>query len=155
MSEWTVDTLREHTEALFASADQRYVQRFTSADDAVNAAFLAQKTAIDAALAAADRAVAKAETAAEKRFEGVNEFRAQLADQQRTLMPRAEADIEFRSLREKLDALLGRIEALTLKIERADGKGSGLQAGWLYLIGGIGLIGSLVGIASLIITYAR
>ena len=80
---------------LLDSYDRRYEQRhdasqkaleaaFAAQKDAIEAAFTAQKEAINAALTAADRAVQKAEAAAEKRFEGVNEFRAQLGDQQRT-----------------------------------------------------------------------
>lgn len=53
MSEWTLDTFKEHVD-----------QRFTDQDKAVSAA-----------LQAAKEAVIKAETAADKRFELLNELR--------------------------------------------------------------------------------
>ena len=57
MSDWTIDSLKEH-----------YDQRFTDQDKAVNAA-----------LQAAKEAVIKAETAADKRFELLNELREGVA----------------------------------------------------------------------------
>ena len=65
---------------------------FAAQGQAVTAAFSAQKEAVNAALAAADRAVTKAELAAERRFEGLNELRGAMQDQQRNLIPRAEVD---------------------------------------------------------------
>src|SRR6185295_19908076 len=79
--------------------------RFEAQEKAVAAALAAQEKAVNAALTAADRAVAKAETAAEKRFESVNEFRAQLADQARNFLTTQEANIRFASLTEKVDLL--------------------------------------------------
>lgn len=77
--------------------DRQYGQRFD-----------AQEKAVAAALAAAKEAVVKAEGASEKRFDSVNEFRATLKDQQVTLMPRAEADVRFRALEEKMAGLVAR-----------------------------------------------
>jgi len=145
---WTVETLREYVLALIATNDVKYRERFESSQSAINAAFLAQQTAmstaltaqklaIDTALAAADRAVTKAEMAAEKRFESVNEFRASLADQQRTLMPRSEAEILFKQLGEKVDFA-------TQKLVTNDAQKSGLKDGWAYLIGGLGIISLIV-----------
>lgn len=105
--------------------DRRYEERYLASQTALQAALLAQKEAfsinqiaaekgvntalaaaekaVSAALAAADRAVAKAEMAADKRFEQVNEFRATLADQQRTLMPRAEVEVLMKAMTEKIE----------------------------------------------------
>jgi len=125
MSQWTLVTLREYVLAIIQTNDARYSERFESSQTALNAAltaqqtamqtaFTAQKLSVDAALAAADRAVNKAEVASEKRFEGVNEFRGTLQDQQRTLMPRAEAEFADRVLAEKMDAMM---KSMTEKIE--------------------------------------
>lgn len=151
-SQWTVETLREHVLTLIAANEIKGNERFESSQSAVNAAFLAQQTAmqtaltaqklaIDTALAAADRAVTKAEVAAEKRFESVNEFRASLADQQRTLMPRSEAEILFKALTEKIDFT-------TQKITASEGQKTGMKDVWAYLVGGIG---SVVGVVSIIL----
>ncbi len=79
----------------------------------MHAAFLAQQTAltaqklaVEAALEAADHAVSKAEVSTDKRFESVNEFRATLADQQSTFMPRPEAMALLKSIEDKMAAQL-------------------------------------------------
>src|ERR1700730_4191818 len=74
--------------------DQRYAERFKAMDE---------KTSL--ALAASEKAVGKAEMATEKRFDSVNEFRAQLKDQASTLMPREEADVKFRAIDNTIDEL--------------------------------------------------
>src|SRR6185437_11663038 len=79
--------------------------RFLAQETAVQSALQSQEKAVNAALTAADRAVAKAETAAEKRFESVNEFRAQLSDQARNFLTIQEANIRFAALTEKVDLL--------------------------------------------------
>lgn len=82
-SGWTFDTLYAH----FAERMQ------------------AQKEMVALALAAAKEAVTKAEAASERRFAAVNEFRETLADQQRTLMPRLEAQFQIDALRKEVEAL--------------------------------------------------
>lgn len=99
MSEWTVDTVNEHLKAMIGEADRRNEQRFA-----------AQEKAVAAALQAAKEAVAKAEIAAEKRFDSVNEFRAQLSDQAGTFMPRREAEQRADALAEKLNEVSSRID---------------------------------------------
>lgn len=78
---WTLETLKEHLQALMTEGDRRNQQRFDG-----------QEKAVAAALQAAKEAVTKAETAAEKRFDSVNEFRQQLSDQAASFMPRREAE---------------------------------------------------------------
>lgn len=108
VSGWTVDTLR----ALMDERDVRYEQRFQAQQKALQDALLAAEKAVSTAMASADRAVLKAETAAEKRFEGVNEFRATLADQAARLMPRAEAEVSLAAMREKVDSALIRVNTI-------------------------------------------
>lgn len=122
---WTIETVREHVLSLLAERDRQYDQRF-----------IAQEKAVQTAMNAAERAVSKAETAAEKRFDAVNEFRATLADQQRTLMPRAEAELQF-----------GRITSLEKELTTMRGHGSGIHSGWGYAIG---LVGIILAVAALI-----
>ena len=113
--------------------------RFLAQEKAVTTALASQEKAVTAALAAADRAVSKAETASEKRFEGVNEFRASLNDQSRLLMPRAEAEQRAASMAEKIDVLTARVNA-------RDDRGIGRTdvAGWI--VGAVGLVGGLIAI---------
>ena len=99
---WTIETLREHVLALLNERDRQYRQRFI----------------------AQERAVSKAETAAEKRFDAVNEFRSTLADQQRTLMPRVEAELHF-----------ARLATVEKAVGALQSRGSGVSAGWGYAFG--------------------
>lgn len=112
--------LREHLEALIGELDKRFT-----------AGLLAQDKAVQIAMIASEKAVVKAEIAAEKRFEAVNEFRGQLADQAATFMPRAEAEQRMASLAEKLDDMKGSSRA-------------GAAALWGYLLGSASLIGLIV-----------
>lgn len=81
--------------------DAKFVQHLTMIDTQ------ADKVAL--ALASSDKATSKAETANEKRFESVNEFRAQLTDQARTFMPRAEAEAIIRRSTERIEELTARV----------------------------------------------
>ena len=129
------------TNGLFILLDERdrqYKQRFEDSEKAVNAALVAAKEAVNAALAAAKEAVTKAETANEKRLDNVNEFRGQLKDQAATLLPRAEADIRFRSIENELSKLSDAVLSGTGKFEGAQ---------WLW-----GIIGALIGGIIAIIT---
>jgi hypothetical protein len=145
---WTVETVLTHLTALIESNDRRYEQRF-----------VAQALATDAALAAAERAVLKAEAAAERRFEGVNEFRASLADQQRTLIPRAEVDVIVRGIVEKVASLektldtsvaerQAQVSSLQKTLESTIAQRQGVLGGWGYAVGLIGILVGIFGLAS-------
>ena len=112
---WTINTLREHFETLIKLNDERYNERFAYQENALK----------------------KAETASEKRFDGVNEFRAILTDQQKTFITRNEWGSQHHALEDKINALENRA---TL----SEGKGEGKHALWGYIVGGIGLISLVV-----------
>jgi hypothetical protein len=110
-----------------------------------NQRFDAQEKAVAAALAAAKEAVAKAEAAAEKRFEGLNEFRGTLKDQQATLIPRAEVLALLKSMDEKIQNNEARLNQI---ISRAEG------ANWLWgLVSGA--VGLLIGGALAVAGFRR
>ena len=99
-------SLREYLVALINAAESRSNQRFEAMKEQVDAAFAASQLAID-----------KADMATEKRFEGVNEFRAALTDQAArfvtqdalvSLSDKLQASIDRN--REDLDALSKRID---------------------------------------------
>lgn len=136
VSGWTVDTLHTHTIRVLSELDLRYQQRFDAQQEALAAALLAAEKAVGTALTAAEKAVIKAETAADKRFEAVNEFRAQLADQAATFMPRLESDARFAAVEEK-------ISGIAKAIDRADGRTTGKSDG---ITQAQAIIGSVVGI---------
>jgi hypothetical protein len=111
---WTPGTLKSHLTAIYDERDLRYQQRFD-----------AQTKAVEAALLAAKEAVIKAELAMEKRFDGVNEFRETLSDQAAQFVTLA----QFTELKERVD--------------RSEGRSSGLNAGWGILLGAAALIGTV------------
>jgi hypothetical protein len=132
------------THALVASNDLRYQSRFEDQTKALDAALAAAKEAVQTALVAAEKATSKAEAAADKRFDSVNEFRSQLADQAATFIPRAEAEARLTSLAELVEAkyagLLDKLTDLIAHDNRAQGRTAGIGAGWNYLIGFVGLV---------------
>jgi len=144
---------------VLASYDKRYEQRYEAQQKALDAAFTAQKDAVttamvaqkesnSAGLAAQKEAVTKAETAAEKRFEGADRARLEQAEQQRTLMPRAEAESRLTSLAEKISVLEGfRTEQLS--------KGTGAREGYGQAISIVGAVLAILTILSLVITLFK
>jgi tetrahydromethanopterin S-methyltransferase subunit G len=130
---WNFSTLK----ALIDERESRNIERFA-----------AMKTAVDAALESSERAVAKAEISTEKRFDAVNEFRATLADQSATLMPRAEYDVQHRSLIARLDATDKRIEEMQLQVSNWAANDVGKKQG--LGVGGSAVMGIIAGLAALI-----
>lgn len=126
-------SLREHLEAL-------------RADD---------KEALKIALEAASTAVGKAEQAQSKVNETQNEFRGTLKDQAATLMPRTETEQLIKALREESErgraGIQKDVDALKTSSTAIEGRSKGLNAGWIYLIGALGAIGTLFGIIGSII----
>ena len=133
---------RDGTEVRISLA--RLEERIAQLDRLMRAEFVTHRALLDSqaekvalALSASDKAGDKADAATEKRFESVNEFRAQLDDQAKTFISR----VEFTGLR---DSMSDKVDELRRHAAEAAGKGQGLQAGWGFLIGGVGLIGAVV-----------
>jgi hypothetical protein len=91
-SSWTVDTLHKYTvqriDDLVTLLDERNQGQikateaaFAAQQSAMRTAFDAADKAVQTALTAVDKASDRAEAASDKRFESVNEFPGQLADQ--------------------------------------------------------------------------
>lgn len=142
---WTFETLRQHLCSMIDANDKRYEQRFKDSQTAVDAALNAARTAVDAALTSAKEAVTKAEMASEKRFEGVNEFRATLSDQQRTLIPRAEAELRFSSLEKQIS------ELKTAQVGNVERRAGGMDMR-SAIIAGIGILIGIIGLSSRFVT---
>lgn len=106
---------------LMAERDRRYGERFD-----------AQERANGLALSAAEKAVLKAEAANERRFEGVNEFRATLADQA----------IHF-ATKDEVAAHISGLKTTLERLEKQDatsvGKGLGQTQLWGWIVGIIGI----------------
>jgi hypothetical protein len=65
---------------------------------------------VAAAMLSSDKAAEKANVAADKRFESVNDFRAQLSDMQSTLLPRAEPEARMSALTDQIAAMKSTID---------------------------------------------
>ena len=120
-----VARLDERVKALYTLLDERAKQ--------VDIAFKAAEKATDTALQAQQRVNLTQ-----------NEFRGALSDSARLLMPRAEAEQAFRGINEK-------IESLTARVNARDERGSGMHQGWLITVGAIGVIGTVAGVASMLL----
>lgn len=123
--EKAIAALRRDMERLIDERNERYEQRFLAQEKAVAAALTAAKEAVASALAAAKEAVAKAETSADKRFEAVNEFRGQLADQSSTFLPRSEAGLALGAMGARIDDMTIKLNALIAQAAGWVGKSSG------------------------------
>ena len=152
ISAWTVDSLKEFVFAILVEKDMRYEQRFTAQQIALRDALVAQEKAVQAALLAAQDAVNKAETAAEKRFDAVNEFRAQLADQAATLMPRQETQVLLDGLAERIDQQSKRIGDGEKRINEFAGHARGANDVWGYVIGAFGIF---VAVAAIVVAVTK
>lgn len=127
-------------------------ERYRTQTKALDAAFVAQETAVSAALANAEKAVTKAEAATEKRFEAVDKFRTQLADQAATLMSRNEATVRIDSVNEKLDADTQRIQQrlnelelrVTSRLDLAEGNKQGSSSTIATIIAAVSVIVAII-----------
>lgn len=114
-SQWTISTLKEHYDYVLKERDEKINQKFTSLE----------------------LAVLKAEQATEKRFESVNEFRAQLTDQSRTFIARTEYEAGYIELTKQ-------VEDLKTRIDKADNLKTGGGQIWAYVVSGVSLLFAFV-----------
>jgi hypothetical protein len=101
---WEV-SLRAFLEKIIEERDRLYDTRFKAAETAVSAALAAQEKATTAAFLASEKAVLKAENAQADYNSRSNEFRGQLDDQAKTLMPRLEVNTMMRGIEEKIEGI--------------------------------------------------
>jgi DnaJ-domain-containing protein 1 len=131
------------------------LERIAALDRVTDAKFITFRTLVDSeaekvalALNASDKAVTKAEVANEKRFESVNEFRSQLNDQSKTFVSRVEFISATGSLVDKVDDLKQSVAGLGSSVDSRlatiAGRASGLNAGWVYLLGALAAFGTLI-----------
>lgn len=112
-----LDGLRELTDARFQAAarllderDRLYLEKFRASEIAVSAAIAASDKQTAASFASSEKAIGKAEQAQSDYNVRSNEFRGQLDDQAKTLMPRTESQTLFKSYEDKLEDIKKRQE---------------------------------------------
>ncbi len=148
---WNIDTLKEYVSALINSNDRRYQESFAAAKEAVAAALAAQKELTNAAFASSEKAITKAEEAQRDYNVRSNEFRGQLDDQAKTLMPRTETNVLMQAQNERISDHGKQIETMLMRLTtldtagatKSDSKGNNMTV--------IGLICTVVSVVILII----
>lgn len=135
-------SLREYLNAQIRGVEMLSEQRFQSMREQVAAAFESSQRAID-----------KADEATEKRFEGVNEFRAALSDQ----ATRFVTNDQLTSLGDKLEAAIARnredLDGLSKRIDLREGAISGSRLTWGSMVAMIAAFGTIIGIIVVTATY--
>lgn len=139
-------SLREYLVALIDGAERRSDERFRHMKEMVESAFENAQTAIT-----------KADTATEKRFEGVNEFRAALSDQATQFVTRDamnaladKIDTQIEQNRKDLDALARRLD-----VREGQTQGSRITTGILVTVTtvAVGVIGLVIVVANYIASH--
>ncbi len=110
--------LRELLEVKVRELEKRLDDRYEIQIDHVRSLF-----------ASAERADIKAEQSADKRFEAVNEFRQQLADQAVTFLPRAVYDTAHKAVNDKILVNSERLNSMDLRLSSRLDVLAGITAG--------------------------
>jgi len=109
VSGWTVDTLKEHLEAIIAAHDKRYQQRFDAQESANKYA-----------------------------QEKANEFRGSLEDIGKKQMPRSEAEALIRAAQERAELAAktnnDKLDQIQARMDRNEGRGTAMLPAFEQLI---------------------
>lgn len=145
---WTLDSLHHHTQAQIGSLHVLLDERHAAQTIQTATQIRAVEQTMAASLGAAAAAVLKAEAATEKRFESVNEFRRTISDlASRNVTREEQAQVQARNDE--------RIQSLTDRLNRTEGKSSGSQASLLLIFAIIAAVGTLVTIYAYLIGASR
>lgn len=143
---WVKQMITEHVESERAHLAERkalFLELFKAGDNLVNQRIDGVLREMHLVGEASKVAVAKSEAGYEKRFESVNEFRAQLSEQAAKFITAAESRTMHSAANDK-------IAALTDRFNRTEGRDNGKTDGKSELRSNVtGAIGILVGLASL------
>lgn len=156
-----LDTVLRYVDSQHDSQGLYFERIIADMRDLLDQRFQAQQNAVD-----------ELKTTTTQRFEGVNEFRAQLADQARTFMGRDESisrhernsetmtamgvrhDNEIRLMRERFESELKGLRdrhetdmaGVNSRLDLGQGRSTGIDKAWGYVIGLVGLAGGIVGL---------
>lgn len=102
---WTVETLKEHLEAMLSAQERMSAQAMAAADKAVDAALAAAKEAVRAALASGEKASEKTEIALKEYKTASNEWRDTVKDLVSRMPTRETVDKDIKALSDKIQDL--------------------------------------------------
>lgn len=173
VSGWTTDTLHSHM-ARMREADQRLDdERTLRLEQAIQAEArfdaerdrryteraAAQESAVASALRSAEKAVEKAEMASEKRFDGVNEFRAALADSTSKNLSRVEYNAAHTNLVDRVNEVSDRVKGIEAtgrgRVEATKEVRTQRVDTVSLVVAGFGVVGVLSAIATIVITVTQ
>jgi hypothetical protein len=175
VSGWTTDTLLAYIKALLDERDLRFTQaleaheRYCAASEqvtretflskdalaaarelAITQKFESQEKAVTSAMLAADKATVVAEHTAEKWRLSANEWRGAMDDRERNYVMRSTYEQAILSIKGSHDAaMLGlqkQFQDIKERLDKAEGKGTGLASFWGYVLGAVGLLSTVIGI---------
>lgn len=138
-SNWSFETLKEFVLSKISNFDERFEQLrelLAERDLRYNEKFIASEKAVITAFASSEKASLKAEQAQESYNVRSNEFRGQLDDQAKTLMPRLETDGRFASVEEKvyssaktssdkIEEIVKKLDSMSSRITSIESMGTG------------------------------
>ena len=128
-------SLREYMIALLHAAEKREDLRFQAMKDQVEAAFNSSQLAID-----------KADQATEKRFEGVNEFRAALSDQATRFVTNQTLDALGDKLQSSIERNREDLDNLARRLDLREGQDTGTKLTTGAMVGGLTVLVLIIGV---------
>jgi hypothetical protein len=143
-------------EKLMDERDRLYLEKFRASEVAVDRAITASDKQTATSFLASEKAIMKAEEAQREYNIRSNEFRGQLDDQAKTLMPRLETQTLFKAYEDKLEDMKRQLSELREYKSEGGGKEKAhlidvQQRNW-----GLGIMVSiLLGLGSLIVAVMR
>ena len=142
--EWTLATLKEYLLATMQRNDEKYTIISENQRRSVVDALAAQKELTAAANAASEKAILKSEEAQREYNVRSNEFRGQLDDQAKTLMPRIETENRFTTIMSTIKENRVTIDKIGERLTAIEANGTGMHNMWGYVAGAIGLVAIVV-----------
>jgi CHASE3 domain sensor protein len=115
----SLDNDDEHSLSLKSLMNE---ERIHALETLINVKIQSLEAVITAKAQAQAEAIVKAETAADKRFESVNEFRAQLNDLIRQFATKETVDSAVREQKTVSDSLLSNLHTLDRRLSNVEGK---------------------------------
>lgn len=120
---WNTDSLKQYMDQQFEAIWRDHVRDLDHL-----------RTLLDERQAANTSAITAARNALDSRFDALKPG---------TFMTRAEFEAQHQRLLEQ-------VQNVTDRLNRAEGRGLGLNAGWLYLLGGLSALGTIITIITLL-----
>lgn len=150
-----ISVLEERVRALTQLVDERdrlYMVKFQASETAVTAAITASDKQTALSFASSEKAISKAEEAQREYNIRSNEFRGQLDDQAKRLMPREEAQTHFKAYDDKLEDIKDNVANLRESRSNSEGK---VKASGIDLAQRNWNIGTIIAIVALLVVIGQ